>query len=29
MAAAPAYGFQDPYLSTLDLVTSEHIKLYN
>ena len=29
MAAEPAYGIQDPYLSTLDLSTYEHLKIYN
>ena len=27
--AAPVDGFQDPCLATLDLSTSEHLKLYN
>ena len=29
MEAAPTHGLQDPYLSNLDLSTSENIKLYN
>ena len=29
MASEPVEGLQDPYLATLYLTTSEHIKLYN
>ena len=29
MEAAPTHGLQDPYLSNLDLSTSENTKLYN
>ena len=29
MASEPAYGIQEPYLDTLDLTTSEHIKVEN
>ena len=29
MAASPADGIQDPYLATLYLSASDHIKLYN
>ena len=29
IVAAPVDGIQDPYLATLELSTSEHLKLYN
>ena len=29
MAAAPADGIQDPYLTTINLTNSEHLKLYH
>ena len=29
MSESPPNGIQDPYLTTLDLFTSKHLKIYN
>ena len=29
MVSKPSYGIKDPHLATINLATSEHLKLYN